>query len=137
MKIRVNASAAKETINHSAMSAGSVSDALGKDKGIVLTFGDDTELNVIHQPIPADLMRQQPARDVTIFTASNVAVEGLEGTRTINVSRILSMVCPSSNTLADCADYLNEHMVRGTITVDVETLTQFNNARRWANAVIA
>ena len=69
---------------------------------------------------------------VSYLSASGITIDGLEGERTVNVTRILSQSCPGCNDLNDCAKYLNEHNIT-TITVDIETLTQYGNAKRFSN----
>ena len=120
------------TVNHSAMSASQIEAALNKSVNIIMTLGDNVQLDANERTIPANMMTGQPAQPVIILTATDITIEGLEGARTVNVTRILSQACPGCNDLKACAKYLNEKNVT-TITVDIETLTNFNNAKRFSN----
>lgn len=120
------------TVKHSAMSAVQLETALNKNVNIVMTLGDNVILTSDTRTIPANLMTGQPAQEVEVHIASGITVEGLDGERTINVTRILSQACPSCNTLKECASYLEEKGI-STITVDIETLTQYNNSKRFSN----
>lgn len=119
-------------VNHSAMSASQIEAALNKSTGIVMTLGDNVQLDANERTIPANMMTGQPAQPVVVLTATDITMDGLEGARTVNVTRILSQACPGCNDLKACAKYLNEKKV-STITVDIETLTNFNNAKRFSN----
>lgn len=119
-------------VNHSAMSASQVEAALNKSNGIVMTLGDNVQLDATERTIPANMMTGQPAQSVIMLTATDITIEGLEGARTVNVTRILSQACPGCNDLKACASYLEEKGV-STITVDIETLSQYNNAKRFSN----
>nr|DAO29728.1 MAG TPA: Thioredoxin (H-type,TRX-H), Redox activity, reactivity, active [Bacteriophage sp.] len=120
------------TVKHSAMSAVQLETALNKNSNIVMTLGDNVTLTADKRTIPANMMTGQPAQEVEIHIASGITVDGLDGERTINVTRILSQVCPSCNTLKECASYLEDKGI-STITVDIETLSQYNNAKRFSN----
>lgn len=120
------------TVKHSAMGAVQLETALNKNSNIVMTLGDNVILTADKRIIPANMMTGQPAQEVEIHIASGITVDGLDGERTINVTRILSQACPSCNTLKECASYLEEKGI-STITVDIETLTQYNNAKRFTN----
>lgn len=120
------------TVKHSAMSAVQLETALNKNSNIVMTLGDNVILTADKRTIPANMMTGQPAQEVEIHIASGITVEGLDGERTINVTRILSQACPSCNTLKECASYFEEKGI-STITVDIETLTQYNRAKRFSN----
>lgn len=120
------------TVNHSAMTAAQIEAALNKSANIVMTLGDNVQLDANERTIPANMMTGQPAQPVIMLTATDITIEGLEGARTVNVTRILSQACPGCNDLQACAKYLNEKSVN-TITVDIETLTNFNNAKRFSN----
>ena len=119
-------------VNHSAMTASQIEAALNKSANIVMTLGDNVQLDANERTIPANMMTGQPAQPVTILTATDITIDGLEGARTVNVTRILSQACPGCNDLKACAKYLNEKSVT-TITVDIETLKNFNNAKRFSN----
>ena len=120
-------------VNHSAMTAAQIEAALkNKSDDIVMTLGNNVQLDANERTIPANMMTGQPAQPVTILTATDITIAGLEGARTVNVTRILSQACPGCNDLKACAKYLNEKNV-STITVDIETLTNFNNAKRFSN----
>ena len=119
-------------VNHSAMTASQIEAALNKSVNIVMTLGDNVQLDANERTIPANMMTGQPAQPVIMLTATDITIDGLEGARTVNVTRILSQACPGCNDLKACAKYLNEKNV-STITVDIETLTNFNNAKRFSN----
>ena len=119
-------------VNHSAMTASQIEAALNKSVNIVMTLGDNVQLDANERTIPANMMTGQPAQPVIMLTATDITIEGLEGARTVNVTRILSQACPGCNDLKACAKYLNEKNV-STITVDIETLTNFNHAKRFSN----
>ena len=121
------------TVNHSAMSAVQIEAALNnQNKDIVMTLGESVQLDATERTIPANMMTGQPAQPVIVLSASGVTITGLEGERTVNVTRILSQACPGCNDLEACAKYLNDKNIT-TITVDIETLTNFNNAKRFTN----
>lgn len=119
-------------VNHSAMTASQIEAVLNKSADIVMTLGDNVQLDANDRTIPANMMTGQPAQSVTVLTATDITIDGLEGARIVNVTRILSQTCPGCNDLKACAKYLNEKKV-STITVDIETLTNFNNAKRFSN----
>ena len=119
-------------VNHSAMTAAQIEAALNKSVNIVMTLGDHVQLDAHERTIPANMMTGQPAQSVIMLTATDLIIDGLEGERTVIVTRILSQACPGCNDLKACAKYLNEKNVT-TITVDIETLTNFNNAKRFSN----
>ena len=120
------------TVNHSAMSASQVEAALNKSNGIVMTLGDNVQLNAEERTIPANMMTGTAAQKVTVLSASGIVVDGLDGERVINVTRILSQSCPGCNDLKECAKYLENKGI-STITVDIETLTSYGNAKRFSN----
>ena len=120
-------------VNHSAMSAAQIEAALNnKNKDIIMTLGENVQLDATERTIPANMMTGQPAQPVIVLSASGVTITGLEGERTVNVTRILSQACPGCNDLEACAKYLNDKNIT-TITVDIETLQNFNNAKRFSN----
>ena len=120
-------------VNHSAMSAAQIEAALNnKNKDIIMTLGENVQLDATERTIPANMMTGQPAQSVIVLSASGVTITGLEGERTVNVTRILSQACPGCNDLEACARYLNDNNIT-TITVDIETLQNFNNAKRFSN----
>lgn len=119
-------------VNHSAMTAAQIEAALNKSVNIVMTLGDNVQLDANERTIPANMMTGQPAQPVIMLTATDITIDGLEGARTVNVTRILSQACPGCNDLKACAKYLNEKNI-STITVDIETLKNFNNAKRFSN----
>ena len=122
----------KGAVNHSAMSASQIEAALNKSVNITMTLGDNVQLDANERTIPANMMTGQPAQSVVVLTATDITIDGLEGVRTVNVTRILSQACPGCNDLQACAKYLEDKGV-STITVDIETLTNFNNAKRFSN----
>lgn len=120
------------TVNHSAMSASQIEAALNKNANIVLSLSDNVQLNAEERTIPANMMTGQAAQTVTVLTASGILINGLDGARVVNVTRILAQACPGCNDLKACASYLEEKGA-STITVDIETLPQYNNAKRFFN----
>ena len=115
------------------MSAAQIEAALNnKNKDIIMTLGENVQLDATERTIPANMMTGQPAQPVIVLSASGVTITGLEGERTVNVTRILSQACPGCNDLEACAKYLNDKNIT-TITVDIETLQNFNNAKRFSN----
>lgn len=119
-------------VNHSAMTAAQIEAALDRSVNIIMTLGDNVQLDANERTIPANMMTGQPAQTVTMLTATDITIKDLEGARTVNVTRILSQACPGCNDLKACAKYLNEKNVT-TITVDIETLANYNNAKRFSN----
>ena len=119
-------------IRHSAMSARQIADATNKTTNIRLAFGKDVQLNAQDFTIPANMMTGQPAQPSQILTASGITVDKLEGERTVNVTRILSLVCQGCNNLKQAAAWLGDHHVIG-FDVDIETLQNYNNAQRFSN----
>ena len=120
------------TVNHSAMSASQIEAALNKSANIVLSLSDNVQLDANERTIPANMMTGTPAQSVVVLTATGITIDGLDGERTVNVTRILSQACPGCNDLQACAKYLEDKDV-STITVDIETLTQYGNAKRFSN----
>lgn len=121
------------TVNHSAMSASQIEAALNnKSTNIVLSLSDNVQLNAEERTIPANMMTGQTAQTVTVLSASGIRIDGLDGERVVNVTRILAQACPGCNDLKACASYLEKKGV-STITVDIETLSQYNNAKRFSN----
>ena len=119
-------------VNHSAMSASQIEAALSKSANIVLSLGDNVQLNAEERTIPANMMTGQPAQTVTVLSASGITIDGLDGERVVNVTRILSQACPGCNDLKACASYLEDKGI-STITVDIETLANYGNAKRFSN----
>ena len=122
-------------IRHSAMSARQIADATKRTNNIRLAFGPQVQLNAQDFTIPANMMTGQPAQPSQILTASGIIVGRLEGERTVNVTRILSLVCQSCNNLDQAATWLaNQHVVG--FDVDIETLQDYGNAQRFSNVRI-
>ena len=69
---------------------------------------------------------------LVLLTASGITVGSLEGERTVNVTRILSLACQGCNNLNQAADWLRNHHVVG-FDVDIETLQNYGNAQRFSN----
>ena len=122
-------------IRHSAMSARQIADATNQTTNIRLAFGPKVQLNAQDFTIPANMMIGQPAQPSQILTASGITVGNLEGERTVNVTRILSLVCQSCNNLDQAATWLGNHHVIG-FDVDIETLQNYGNAQRFSNVRI-
>lgn len=119
-------------IRHSAMSARQIADATNQTTNIRLAFGANVQLNAQDFTIPANMMTGQPAQPSQILTASGITVGKLEGERTVNVTRILSLVCQGCNKLDQAATWLADHHVIG-FDVDIETLQNYGNAQRFTN----
>ena len=122
-------------IRHSAMSARQIADATERTTNIRLAFGPQVQLNAQDFTIPANMMTGQPAQPSQILTASGITVDNLEGERTVNVTRILSLVCQGCNNLDQAATWLGNHHVIG-FDVDIETLQNYGNAQRFSNVRI-
>ena len=119
-------------IRHSAMSARQIADATNQTTNIRLAFGPQVQLNAQDFTIPANMMTGQPAQPSQILTASGITVGKLEGERTVNITRILSLVCQGCNNLKEAATWLGNHKVIG-FDVDIETLQNYGNAQRFSN----
>lgn len=119
-------------IRHSAMSARQIAEATKQSTNIRLAFGATVQLNSQDFTIPANMMTGQPAQPSQILTASGITVGNLEGERTVNVTRILSLVCQSCSNLTQASIWLAEHHVVG-FDVDIETLQNYGNAQRFSN----
>lgn len=122
-------------IRHTAMSARQIADATKKTTNIRLAFGPQVQLNAQDFTIPANMMTGQPAQPSQILTASGITVDNLEGERTVNVTRILSLVCQSCSNLTQAVTWLANHHVIG-FDVDIETLQNYGNAQRFSNVRI-
>lgn len=122
-------------IRHSAMSARQVADETKQTTNIRLEFGPQVQLNAQDFTIPANMMTGQPAQQSQILTASGITVGKLEGERTVNVTRILSLVCQGCNNLNQAAIWLRDHHVIG-FDVDIEALQNYGNAQRFSNVRI-
>ena len=122
-------------IRHSAMSARQIADETKLTTNIRLAFGSQVQLNAQDFTIPANMMTGQPAQPSQILTASGITVGNLEGERTVNVTRILSLVCQGCNNLEQAATWLGNHHVIG-FDVDIETLQNYGNAQRFSNVRI-
>lgn len=122
-------------IRHSAMSARQIADATNQSTNIRLAFSPQVQLNAQDFTIPANMMTGQPAQPSQILTASGITVGNLEGERTVNVTRILSLVCQSCSNLEQAATWLTNHNVIG-FDVDIETLQNYGNAQRFSNVRI-
>ena len=120
------------TVNHSAMSASQIEAALNKSVNITMTLGDNVQLDANEHTIPANMMTGQPAQPSQILTASGITVGNLEGERTVNVTRILSLVCQGCSNLTQASTWLANHHVVG-FDVDIETLQNYGNAQRFFN----
>lgn len=122
-------------IRHTAMSARQIADATNQSTNIRLTFGPQVQLNAQDFTIPANMMTGQPAQPSQILTASGITVGNLEGERIVNITRILSLICQGCNNLTQAATWLTNHHVIG-FDVDIETLQNYGNARRFTNVRI-
>ena len=107
-------------IRHTAMSARQIADATNQTTNIRLAFGPQVQLNAQDFTIPANMMTGQPAQPSQVLTASGITVGNLEGERTVNVTRILSLICQGCSNLTQAATWLANHNVIG-YDVDIET----------------
>lgn len=119
-------------IRHSAMSAREIAEKTKQSENIRLAFGAEVILNAQDFTIPANIMTGQSAQPSQILTASGITVGNLEGERTVNVTRILSLVCQGCNKLNQASTWLTNHHVVG-FDVDIETLQNYGNAKRFTN----
>mgnify|MGYP003596493224 CR=1 FL=1 len=119
-------------IRHTAMSARQIASETTQTTNIRLAFGPQVQLNAQDFTIPANMMTGQPAQPSQVLTASGIIVGNLEGERTVNVTRILSLACQGCSNLEQAANWLREHHVIG-FDVDIETLQNYNNAQRFNN----
>lgn len=119
-------------IRHSAMSARQIAEETKQSTNIRLAFGAIVQLNSQDFTIPANMMTGQPAQPSQILTASGITVGNLEGERTVNVTRILSLVCQGCSNLTQASIWLADHHVVG-FDVDIETLQNYGNAQRFSN----
>lgn len=122
-------------IRHTAMSARQIADATNQTTNIRLAFGATVQLNAQDFTIPANIMTGQPAQPSQVLTASGITVGNLEGERTVNVTRILSLVCQGCSNLTQASTWLANHHVVG-FDVDIDTLQNYGNAQRFTNVRI-
>lgn len=122
-------------VNHAAMTAAQIAAATRRTRGIIMRFGENTQLNAIKRVIPANEANNTKATEITILTASDITIEGLDGPRVVNFTRILSEGCPGCDSLQECATYLNDHNA-AEIQTDIEVLDNYGGAQRFANVNI-
>ena len=117
------------------MGAAAVMAALnGKATGLKFTFTADTSVSATEQPIPGDVMRGIAASKAVVATMANVAIDGLDGVRTINCNRVLAMLAPGAADIEDAINIINEKDFTG-FTCDIETLDNYGGAKRFTNVV--
>lgn len=117
------------------MGAAAVMAALkGKATGLKFTFTDDTSVSATEQPMPGDVMRGIAASKAVVATMANVAIDGLDGVRTINCNRVLAMLAPGAADIEDAINIINEKDFTG-FTCDIETLDNYGGAKRFTNVV--
>lgn len=117
------------------MGAAAVMAALnGKATGLKFTFTDDTSVSATEQPMPGDVMRGIAASKAVVATMANVAIDGLNGVRTINCNRVLAMLAPGAADIEDAINIINEKDFTG-FTCDIETLDNYGGAKRFTNVV--
>ena len=134
MKITVKGGGAL-TLRQVSMGAAAVQAALnGKATDIKFTFTDDTSVTASEQPMPGDVMRGIAASKAVVATMANVTIAGLDGTRTINCNRVLAMLAPGAADIDDAVKIINEKGFKG-FTCDIETLENYNGAKRFTNVV--
>ena len=134
MKITVKGGGAL-TLRQVSMGAAAIQAALDdKVTGIKFTFTDDTSVSASEQPMPGDVMRGIAASKAVVAIMANVAIEGLDGVRTINCNRVLAMLAPGAANIEDAVKIINEKDFKG-FTADIETLENYNGAKRFNNVV--
>lgn len=117
------------------MGAAAVMAALnGKATGLKFTFTADTSVSAMEQPMPGDVMRGIAASKAVVATMANVAIDGLDGVRTINCNRVLAMLAPGAADIEDAINIINEKDFTG-FTCDIETLDNYGGAKRFTNVV--
>lgn len=122
-------------IRQVAMGAAAVMAALnGKATGLKFTFTDDTSVSASEQPMPGDVMRGIAASKAVVATMANVAIDGLDGVRTINCNRVLAMLAPGAADIDDAVKTINEKGFTG-FTCDIETLDNYGGAKRFTNVI--
>ena len=132
MKISVKNGGAL-TLRQVSMGAAAVMAALNnKATGLKFTFTDDTSVSASEQPMPGDVMRGIAASKIVIAIMANVAIDGLDGVRTINCNRVLAMLAPGSADVNDAIKIINEKGYTG-FTCDIETLDNYGGAKRFTN----
>lgn len=134
MKITVKGGGAL-ALRQVSMGAAAIQAALnGKATGIKFTFTDDTSVIAIEQPMPGDVMRGIAASKAVVATMANVAIEGLDGVRTINCNRVLAILAPGAADVDGAVKIINEKGFKG-FTADIETLENYSGAKRFNNVI--
>ena len=82
--------------------------------------------------MPGDVMRGIAASKAVVATMANVAIDGLDGVRTINCNRVLAMLAPGAADVDDAVKTINEKGFTG-FTCDIETLDNYGGAKRFTN----
>ena len=115
------------------MGAAAVMAALnGKTTGLKFTFNEDTSVSASEQPMPGDPMRGIAASKAVVAIMANVAIDGLDGVRTINCNRVLAMLAPGAADIDDAVKIINGKEFTG-FTCDIETLNNYGGAKRFTN----
>lgn len=115
------------------MGAAAVMAALnGKTIGLKFTFNEDTSVSASEQPMPGDPMRGIAASKAVVAIMANVAIDGLDGVRTINCNRVLAMLAPGAADIDDAVKIINGKEFTG-FTCDIETLDNYGGAKRFTN----
>ena len=115
------------------MGAAAVMAALnGKTTGLKFTFNEDTSVSASEQPMPGDPMRGISASKAVVAIMANVAIDGLDGVRTINCNRVLAMLAPGAADVDDAVKIINTKGFTG-FTCDIETLDNYGGAKRFTN----
>lgn len=122
-------------IRQVAMGAAAVQAAVGGNAtGLQFTFTADTAVTASEQPMPGDPMRGIAASKAVVAVMSNVLIKGVEGARSINCNRVLAMLAPGAANIDDAVKIINGKDFTG-FTCDIETLTNYGNAKRFTNVV--
>ena len=122
-------------IRQVAMGAAAVQAAVGGNAtGLKFTFTDATSVSASEQPMPGDPMRGIAASKAVVAVMANVLIDGVDGARTINCNRVLAMLAPGAADIDDAVNTINDKGYTG-FTCDIETLTNYGNAKRFTNVV--
>ena len=123
------------TLRQVSMGAAAIQAALnGKATGIQFTFTNDTSVSASEQPMPGDAMRGIAASKAVVATMANVAIDSLNGVRTINCNRVLAMLAPGATNIEAAVKIINDKGFKG-FTADIETLTNYGGAKRFNNVI--
>ena len=122
-------------IRQVAMGAAAVQAAVGGNAtGLKFKLTDDTSVRATEQPMPGDPMRGIAASKAVVAVMANVLIDGVDGARRINCNRVLALLAPGDADIDDAVKIINTKGYTG-YTCDIETLTNYGNAKRFTNVV--